>query len=282
MVLYSTVKNLPLANFYKREYNIPVPVYTVFEETWFLPNEARTERAAEAMYRIMAFSRRHGGTETGVSDTMEETELQQTRELGLTGTGAIHCLTIIGQVEGHQQLESEVKTTRYEHVMPLLAAIEETPEIRGVLLLLNTVGGDVDAGLGIAELIAGLTKPVASLILGGGHSIGVPLAIAAGRSFIAPSAAVTLHPVRVTGVVLGAPQTYRYFEQMQERVVGFITGHSRIGREKLLEYMMATDALATDMGTVITGAEAVRCGLIDQLGSLRDALSWLHGEIQKG
>ena len=190
-------------------------------------------------------------------------------------------MTIIGQVEGHQQLDSEVKTTKYEHVMPLLAAIEETPEIRGVLLLLNTVGGDVDAGLGIAELIAGMTKPVATLILGGGHSIGVPLAVAAKRSFITSSAAVTLHPVRLTGVVLGAPQTYRYFEQMQERVVGFITRHSRIERAKLLGYMLATDALATDMGTVITGAEAVESGLIDQLGSLRDALAWLHGEIEQ-
>ena len=137
----------------------------------------------------------------------------------------------------------------------------------------------MDAGLGIAELIAGMTKPVASLILGGGHSIGVPLAISARRSFIAPTAAVTLHPVRMNGVVLGAPQTYRYFEQMQERVVSFITTHSHIDRERLLGYMLATDALATDMGTVITGPEAVECGLIDALGSLREALAWLHGEI---
>lgn len=210
---------------------------------------------------------------------MDEKNQEQLKELGAAGTGELHCLTIIGQVEGHQIQDSEIKTTKYEHIMPLLAAIEETPEIRGVLILLNTVGGDVDAGLGIAELIAGMTKPTASLILGGGHSIGVPLATAAKRSFIAPSAAVTLHPVRLTGVVLGAPQTYRYFEQMQERVVGFITSHSRIKRETLLDYMLATDALATDMGTVITGAEAVECGLIDQLGGLRDALAWLHGEI---
>lgn len=210
---------------------------------------------------------------------MDEKNQEQLKELGAAGTGELHCLTIIGQVEGHQIQDSEIKTTKYEHIMPLLAAIEETPEIRGVLILLNTVGGDVDAGLGIAELIAGMTKPTASLILGGGHSIGVPLAAAAKRSFIAPSAAVTLHPVRLTGVVLGAPQTYRYFEQMQERVVGFITSHSRIKRETLLDYMLATDALATDMGTVITGAEAVECGLIDQLGGLRDALAWLHGEI---
>lgn len=211
---------------------------------------------------------------------MEEKELQEVRELGTSGTGAIHCVTIIGQVEGHQVVDGETKSTKYEHVMPLLAAIEETPEIRGVLLLLNTVGGDVDAGLGIAELIAGMDKPVASLILGGGHSIGVPLAVAARRSFVAPSAALTLHPVRVTGVVLGSPQTYRYFEQMQERVVGFITGHSRISRQRLLDYMLATDALATDTGTVITGAEAVSCGLIDCIGSLRDALAWLHTEIE--
>ena len=210
---------------------------------------------------------------------MDETELTRTKELGTAGAGAIHCVTIIGTVEGHQIQDGEIKTTKYEHIMPLLAAIEETPEIRGVLLLLNTVGGDVDAGLGIAELIAGMTKPTASLILGGGHSIGVPLACAAKRSFIAPSAAVTLHPVRLTGVVLGAPQTYRYFEQMQERVVGFITAHSRIRREKLLDYMLATDALATDLGTVITGAEAVESGLIDRLGGLHDALAWLHGEI---
>ncbi|MCD8001409.1 MAG: ATP-dependent Clp protease proteolytic subunit, partial [Oscillospiraceae bacterium] len=158
---------------------------------------------------------------------------------------------------GPQQLDCETTPTTSEHVRPLLAAIEESPEIRGVLLLLNTVGGDVDAGLGIAELIAGMTKPTASLILGGGHSIGVPLAVAAQRSFITPSAAVTLHPVRMSGVVLGAPQTYRYFEQMQERIVSFITGHSRISRQALLQYMLATDALATDMGTVSTVSAAV-------------------------
>ena len=208
---------------------------------------------------------------------MEQTE--ELKELGAAAAGEIHCVTIIGQVEGHQILGEDSKTTKYEHIMPLLAAIEETPSIGGVLILLNTVGGDVDAGLGIAELIAGMTKPTASLILGGGHSIGAPLAVAAKRSFIAPSAAVTLHPVRLTGVVLGAPQTYRYFEQMQERIVGFLTEHSRISRERLLDYMLATDELANDMGTVLTGREAVECGLIDRLGSLSDALSWLHGQI---
>ena len=210
---------------------------------------------------------------------MEQTE--EVKELGAAAAGEIHCITIIGQVEGHQILGEDSKTTKYEHIMPLLAAIEETPSIGGVLILLNTVGGDVDAGLGIAELIAGMTKPTASLILGGGHSIGAPLAVAAKRSFIAPSAAVTLHPVRVTGVVLGAPQTYRYFEQMQERIVGFLTEHSYISRERLLDYMLATDELANDLGTVLTGKEAVDCGLIDQLGGLSDALRWLHGEIRQ-
>ena len=210
---------------------------------------------------------------------MDELTGVQAQELGAASAGSIHCVTVIGQVEGHQLLPEDAKTTKYEHILPLLAAIEETPEIRGVLLLLNTVGGDVDAGLGIAEMIAGMSKPTASLILGGGHSIGVPMAIAAQRSFIAPSAAVTLHPVRLTGVVLGAPQTWRYLEQMQRRVVGFITGHSRISEQRLLDYMLATDSLATDIGTVITGEEAVACGLIDALGGLRDALQWLHGQI---
>ncbi len=203
------------------------------------------------------------------------------RALGAQRAGAIHCVTIIGQVEGHQILGDDCKTTKYEHILPMLAAAEESPEIGGVLFLLNTVGGDVDAGLAIAELIAGMRKPTASLILGGGHSIGAPLAVAADRSIIAPSAAVTLHPVRLTGVVLGAPQTYRYFEQMQERIVGFITAHSAISREKLLGYMLSTETLANDMGTVLTGAEAVESGLIDALGGLSDALQWLHDRIQE-
>ena len=208
----------------------------------------------------------------------EETK-GEIRALGAERAGGIHCVTIIGQVEGHQLLSEDCKTTKYEHVLPMLAAAEEAPEIGGVLILLNTVGGDVDAGLAIAELIAGMRKPTASLILGGGHSIGAPLAVAADRSFIAPSAAVTLHPVRLTGVVLGAPQTYRYFEQMQERIVGFVTAHSAISRERLLGYMLSTETLANDMGTVLTGAEAVDCGLIDALGGLSDALAWLHAQI---
>lgn len=195
--------------------------------------------------------------------------------------GMIHCLTIVGQVEGHQILPEDNKTTKYEHIMPLLAAVEESEEIKGLLILLNTVGGDVEAGLGIAELIAGMKKPTVSLILGGGHSIGVPLAVAASRSFIAPSAAMTIHPVRLNGVVIGVPQTYNYFARIQERIVGFVTGHSNISREKYNELMMATDELANDVGSVIYGQEAVSCGLIDSIGTLSDALDYLHGEIDR-
>ena len=199
-------------------------------------------------------------------------------ELGAVPTNQIHCLTIIGQIEGHQLLPEDTKTTKYEHVLPLLAAIEETPEIRGLLILLNTVGGDVEAGLAIAELIAGMRKPTVSLVLGGGHSIGVPLAAAARRSLIAPSAAMTIHPVRVNGVVIGVPQTYEYFARIQERIVGFVTGHSR--REDYLRLMNRTDELANDVGSVIHGEDAVRLGLIDAVGTLSDALDWLHQEIE--
>lgn len=211
--------------------------------------------------------------------------MEEIKELGSVQPqgreGMIHCLTIVGQVEGHQILPEDNKTTKYEHVMPLLAAVEESEEIKGLLILLNTVGGDVEAGLGIAELIAGMKKPTVSLILGGGHSIGVPLAVAASRSFIAPSAAMTIHPVRLNGVVIGVPQTYNYFARIQERIVGFVTGHSNISRERYNELMMATDELANDVGSVIYGKEAVSCGLIDSIGTLSDALDYLHGEINR-
>ena len=178
-------------------------------------------------------------------------------------------------------LPSDTKATKYEHVMPLLAAVEESEEIEGLLVLLNTVGGDIEAGLGIAELLSGMTKPTASLVLGGGHSIGVPLAVGAKRSFIAPSAAMTIHPVRITGVVIGAPQTYNYFAKVQERVVSFITANSSISRERLLNLMMKTGELSTDIGTVLYGEEAVTCGLIDEVGGLSGALEYLHKEIQE-
>ena len=205
--------------------------------------------------------------------------MDEIKELGASSAGQIHCLSIIGQIEGHQTLPEDTKSTKYEHVMPLLAAIEETPEIRGLLILLNTVGGDVEAGLAIAELIAGMKKPTVSLVLGGGHSIGVPLAVAARRSLIAPSAAMTIHPVRVNGVVIGVPQTYQYFARIQERILGFVTAHSRVSRAEYLRLMNRTDELANDVGSVIHGEDAVRLGLIDALGTLSDALDWLHGQI---
>ena len=193
--------------------------------------------------------------------------------------GAVQVLTIIGQIEGHQILSEDNKTTKYEHVMPLLAAVEESADVKGLLVLINTVGGDIEAGLGIAELIAGMKKPTASLVLGGGHSIGVPLAAAAKRSFIAPSAAMTVHPVRLNGVVIGVSQTYEYFAKTQERIVRFVTENSRIPREKFLELMLRTGEIANDVGTILSGEEAVACGLIDQVGTLSQALAWLHGQF---
>lgn len=200
---------------------------------------------------------------------------------GDSDSGMIQCLTIVGQIEGHQLLPENSKSTKYEHVMPMLAAIEESDDIEGLLVLLNTVGGDIEAGLAIAELISSMSKPTASLVLGGGHSIGVPLAVAAKKSFIAPSAAMTIHPVRLTGVVIGVPQTYNYFAKIQERIVHFVTSNSRIEAERFVEFMMCTGEMANDVGSVIDGQEAVDCGLIDSLGGLSDALGYLHEEIDK-
>ncbi len=195
--------------------------------------------------------------------------------------GNIYTLTIIGQVEGHQVAPENVKTTKYEHVLPLLAGIEESDDIDGLLLLLNTVGGDIEAGLAIAEMIAGMKKPTVSLVLGGGHSIGIPLAVCTKRSFISPTASMTVHPVRMTGLVVGAPQTYRYFERIQEQIADFVTANSRISREKFMEYMMATGQMATDVGTILYGKEAVASGLIDKLGGLNMALGALHRMIDQ-
>lgn len=210
---------------------------------------------------------------------------EQIKEMGsstiATEKGTIHCITIVGQVEGHQILPSDTKTTKYEHIMPQLAAIEESEDIDGLLILLNTVGGDVEAGLAIAELIASMSKPTVSLVLGGGHSIGVPLAVAADVSMIAPSAAMTIHPVRLNGVVIGVPQTYNYFGKIQERIVRFVTENSHISRERFTEMMLETGELAADVGTVIYGEEAVESGLIDRLGGLSDALSYLHEQISE-
>ena len=212
-------------------------------------------------------------------DAVEQSR-EQVLELGSDLTkgknGNIYTLTVIGQIEGHQTLPETAKTTKYEHVLPLLAGIEESDEIDGLLLLLNTVGGDIEAGLAIAELIAGMKKPTVSLVLGGGHSIGVPLTVSAKRSFIAPTASMTIHPVRMTGLVVGAPQTFRYFNRIQEQIVDFVTANSKISREDFEGYMMATGEMATDVGTILYGREAVSSGLIDRLGGLHDALECLH------
>lgn len=199
----------------------------------------------------------------------------------ITGDGkhVIHCLTIIGQIEGHTILPSQNKTTKYEHVIPQLVAIEESPDIDGLLIILNTVGGDVEAGLALAELIAGMKKPTVSIVLGGGHSIGVPLAVAAKHSFVVPSATMTIHPVRVNGLTLGVPQTLDYFERMQERITKFITQNSHISADRLEELSMNTGELVLDIGTVLDGPQAVKEGLIDSLGSLSDALDCLYGMI---
>lgn len=218
-------------------------------------------------------------------DNAEErkADMDQIQELGsLTAEGSgnrIHCIVIIGQIEGHQMLSSQNKTTKYEHVMPQIAAIEESNEIDGLLIMLNTVGGDIEAGLAIAELIAGMKKPTVSLVLGGGHSIGVPLAVSAKKSFIVPSAAMTIHPVRLNGMVIGVPQTFKYFERIQDRIVKFVTANSKISEKKFLELMLNTGELASDVGTVIDGKQAVEYGLIDELGGLSDALSALHAMI---
>ncbi len=210
-------------------------------------------------------------------DVSEESR-EQLRELGQLQAGSIHCLAVIGQIEGHMFTQDNTKTTKYEHVLPLLAAVEESPEIEGLLVLLNTVGGDIEAGLAIAELISGMSKPTASLVLGGAHSIGIPLAVSARRSFIVPSAAITIHPVRLSGVVIGAPQTYQYFARIQERIVSFVTQNSGISPARFQDYMMRTGELSNDVGSVIYGEEAVSCGLIDTLGGLKDALGYLHAE----
>ena len=214
-----------------------------------------------------------------------EQQREQTIEFGSAELknqqGNIHCLTIIGQIEGHQVLPETTKTTKYEHVIPQIAAIEESTEIDGLLILLNTVGGDIEAGLAIAELIAGMKKPTVSLVLGGGHSIGVPLAVCAKKSMIVPTASMTIHPVRISGTVIGAPQTYHYFDRIQDQIVEFVCKNSRVDREEFMRLMLATDELATDVGSVVYGDQAVSIGLIDRLGGLSDALSCLHRMIEK-
>ncbi len=218
--------------------------------------------------------------ETGIS----EGQMNQIKELGAVtpakGNHVLHCLTVVGQIEGHYILPSQNKTTKYEHVIPQLVAIEEDPEIEGLIIILNTVGGDVEAGLAIAELVAGMKKPTVSLVLGGGHSIGVPLAVSAKRSFIAPSATMTIHPVRMSGLVLGVPQTLSYFDKMQDRITRFVTENSNISPQQFKDMMMNTGELTTDVGSVVDGEKAVEVGLIDELGSLSEALDCLYDMIE--
>ena len=212
-----------------------------------------------------------------------ETETDRIKETGsvVTGDGSIHCLTIIGQIEGHYILGDSQKATKYEHIIPMLVAIEESPDIQGLLVVLNTMGGDVEAGLAIAEMIASMKKPTVSLVLGGSHSIGVPLAVAARKSFIVPSATMTIHPVRINGLVVGAVQTYNYFKEMQKRIVNFICSHSNASPEKINELMMRPDEIATDIGSIVEGSEAVSYGLIDAVGGLSDAINALKEMIKE-
>jgi ATP-dependent protease ClpP protease subunit len=211
-------------------------------------------------------------------------ETKEIKELGTSTEAAkesgIQVLTIIGQIEGHYISDQNQKTTKYEHIVPLLVAMEQSEDVRGVLIVLNTMGGDVEAGLGISEMIASMTKPTVSLVIGGSHSIGVPLAVSAKHSFIVPSATMTIHPVRVNGLVVGAPQTYNYFADMQKRIVSFICRHSNATEQTINEMMMRPDMLATDVGTVLEGREAVACGLIDEIGGLSDALKKLNEMIK--
>ena len=214
-----------------------------------------------------------------------DTPQQQLVEMGSSvvrnSHGTIHCLTIIGQIEGHTLASQTTKTTKYEHVLPLLAAIEESEEVDGLLLLLNTMGGDIEAGLGIAEMIAGMTKPTVTLVLGGGHSIGIPLAVSAKVTVIAPSASMTIHPVRMSGTMIAAPQTYGYFERIQDRIIRFVSSNSRISAEAFKELMLRSGDMSNDVGSIIYGEEAVALGLMDAVGSLSDALSCLYEMMEQ-
>lgn len=219
------------------------------------------------------------GSVTGTEETPSEA-LDRLIETGSSYTGdgrdRFYCITIIGQIEGHYVLDNSQKTTKYDHLIPLLVGLEESEKVDGVLFVLNTMGGDVEAGLAIAELIASMTKPTVSIVLGGGHSIGVPLAVAAKTSLIVPSATMTIHPVRTSGTVINAPQTYHYLSDMQKRIVRFVTGHSHVTESKLNELMNSTKDLTNDIGSVVDGETAVSCGLIDKIGGISEALATLR------
>ena len=210
-------------------------------------------------------------------DAASENSIEKMGSVALDGAGeSFYCLSIIGQIEGHYALDPNQKTTKYDHLLPLLTALEQSDKVDGVLILLNTLGGDVEAGLAIAEVIAGMEKPTASVVLGGGHSIGVPLAISAKRSFIVPSATMTIHPVRTTGVVLGVAQAFNYLEKMQDRIIRFIVDHSNVKEGDFRHMLSRTDVLVNDIGTILDGYEATACGLIDEIGSIKEALGALR------
>ncbi len=194
--------------------------------------------------------------------------------------GTFYCLSIIGQIEGHYVLDQNQKATKYDHILPLLVALEESEKIDGIIILINTLGGDVEAGLAIAELIASLEKPTASIVLGGGHSIGVPLAVSAKRSFIVPSATMTIHPVRTSGIVLGVPQAFNYLEKMQDRIIKFVVNHSNIKEDYMRNIISRTDVLVNDIGSILDGYEATECGLIDEVGGIKEALAYLKEQIK--
>lgn len=213
---------------------------------------------------------------------MEKEDIEDLGTVTLTRGGhVIHCLTVIGQIEGHTEAPQGQKTTKYEHVIPQLVAVQEDPRIEGLLVLLNTVGGDVETGLALAELIASISKPSATLVLGGGHSIGVPLAVCGKETFIAPTASMTVHPVRMSGTVIAAPETYRYFERLQERIIQFVAANSRVTAERFRELMLSSGDMANDVGTVLYGEQAVAEGIIDRIGTLGDALEALYGQIER-
>ena len=218
--------------------------------------------------------------ENSQGDMLKEelNSVEKTGSIELTGEDeAFYCLSIIGQIEGHYVLDTNQKATKYDHLLPLLVALEESPKIEGVLILINTLGGDVEAGLAIAEMIASMSKPTASIVLGGGHSIGVPLAVSADRSFIVPSATMTIHPVRTTGVVLGVPQSFDYLNKMQNRIIDFIVTHSNVSESYFREIINRTDCLVNDIGSLLNGVEATESGLIDELGGIKEALDYLRG-----
>ena len=223
--------------------------------------------------------------EKNVPVEQQRLEKEQIEDMGSVyrtrGAHAIHCLTVIGQVEGHVEAPQGQKTTKYEHVIPQLVAVQEDPAIEGLLVLLNTVGGDIEAGLAIAEMVAGMTKPTVTLVLGGGHSIGIPLAVSGRETFIVPSASMTVHPVRMTGLMIAAPQSYRYFERVQESIVSFVARHSRITEDAFRQLMLADGDMSNDVGTILYGSQAVQLGLIDRLGTLSDALEALYAMIGK-